>query len=41
MIWRKKERAVEMDSIRDLMGIRRMDGVLNAKIREICIVIKN
>ena len=38
MIQREKERfrirAVQMDNIRGLLGIRRMDKVLNAWIRE-------
>ena len=29
-----------MDSLRDLLGIRRMDRVLNACIRELCRVMK-
>ena len=36
MIWRKKEksriRAVQMDNLRGLLGIRRMDKVLNAQV---------
>ena len=44
MIWRKKEssriRAVQMDSLRGLLGIRRMDKVPNARIRELCGVTK-
>ena len=44
VIWKKKERssirAVQMDSLRGLLGIRRMDKVLNARIRELCAVMK-
>ena len=44
MIWREKERsrirAVQMDNLRSLFGIRRMDKVLNALIRQLCIVMK-
>ena len=44
MIWREKERsrirAVEMDNIRGLLGIRRIDNVLNAWIRELFEVMK-
>ena len=40
MIWKKEERsrirAVQMDKIRSLLGIRRMDRVPNARIRELC-----
>ena len=38
IIWKEKERsrirAVQMDNHRDLLGIKRMDKVLNAWIRE-------
>ena len=38
MIWKKKRRyrirAVQIDNISSLLGIRRMDKVLNARIRE-------
>ena len=44
MIWREKERsrirAVQMDNLRGLLGIRRMDKVLNARIRQLCGVTK-
>ena len=33
---RSRIRAVQMDKIRSLLGIRRMDRVLNARIRELC-----
>ena len=37
MMWREKERsrirAVQMDNLRGLLGIRRMDKVPNARIR--------
>ena len=40
MLWQEKERsrvrAVQMDSIRGLLGIRRMDRVPNGRIRELC-----
>ena len=40
VIWREKERsrirAVQMDNLRGLCGIRRMNKVLNAWIRELC-----
>ena len=31
-------RAVQMDNLRGLLGIRRMDRILNAQIRESCLV---
>ena len=44
MIWRKKEkcriRAVQMDNLRGMLGIRRMDKVPNARIRQLCGVTK-
>ena len=40
LIWKEKERpnnrVVQMDNLRGLLGIRRMDKVLNAWIRELC-----
>ena len=40
MIWREKERsrvmAVHIDNLRSLAGIKRMDKVLNAQIRDLC-----
>ena len=41
MLWKKKEersriRAVQMDNLRLLQGIRRMDRVSNALVRELC-----
>ena len=33
-------RAVQMDNLRGFLGIRRMDKVLNAQIRELCRVTK-
>ena len=40
MIWKEEEisriRAVQMDKIRSLLGIRVMDRVLNARITEFC-----
>ena len=40
MLWKEKERsrvrAVQMDNLRGLLGIRRMDRVPNAQIRELC-----
>ena len=40
MIWEEKERsrvkAVQIETLRRLLGIRRMDKVLNARIRELC-----
>ena len=40
MMWKEEERfrirAVQMDKIRSLLGIRRMDRVSNARIRELC-----
>ena len=42
--WREKERsriwAVQMDNLRGLLGIRRMDKVPNARIRHLCGVTK-
>ena len=44
LLWKEKERsrirAVQMDNLRDLLGIRRIDRVPNARIRELCRVIK-
>ena len=44
MIWREKERsrirAVQMDNLRSLLGIRRMDKVPNAWIKQLCKVTK-
>ena len=44
IIWREKERsrvrAVQIDNLRGLLGIRRMDRVPNARIRELCRVKK-
>ena len=44
MIWEEKERsrvkAVQIETLRRLLGIRRMDKVLNARIRELCGVTK-
>ena len=40
MLWREKERSkfrlyIRMENLRGLLGIRRMDMVLNARIREL------
>ena len=46
ILWKEKEkersriRAVQMDNLRGLLSIRRMDRVLNAWIRELCEVKK-
>ena len=44
MIWKENERtrirAVQMDNPRGLLGITRMDTVLSAWIRELCVVTK-
>ena len=44
MIWMEKEmsgiRAVQMDNLRGLLGIRRMDEIPNARITELCGVTK-
>ena len=44
MIWREKERsrirAVQINKLRGLLGIRRMDEVPNACIRQLCGVTK-
>ena len=44
MIWKEKERfrirAVQMDTLRGLLGSRRMDKVPNAQISELCGVMK-
>ena len=44
MLWKEKERslvkAVQMDNLRGLLGIMRMDRVLNTWIRELCRVKK-
>ena len=38
MLWKEEERikAVQMNNFRGFLGIRRMDRVLNAWIRELC-----
>ena len=40
MIWREKEKSrimvVQMDNLRGLLGIRRMDKVPNTRIRKLC-----
>ena len=40
MIWREKERSwirvVQMDSLRGLLGIRKIDKVPNTRIRQLC-----
>ena len=40
MLWKEKERsrvrAVRMDNIRRLLGIRRMDRISNGRIKELC-----
>ena len=44
MLWKEKERsrikAVQMDNLRDLLGIRRMNRVPNQQIKELCRVTK-
>ena len=44
MVWKKRERsrirAIQMDNFRGLLGIRRMDKVPNAQIRELYRVTK-
>ena len=44
LIWKENERyrirAVQIDKLRGLLGIRRMDKVPNARIRELCGVTK-
>ena len=44
IIWKENERsrisAVQMDKLRGLLGIRRVDRALNARIRELCGVTK-
>ena len=44
MLWKKKERyrirAIQIDNLRDLLGIRRMNRVLNTRIREFYGVMK-
>ena len=44
MIWKEKERsrirAVQMNNLRSLSGVRRIDKVPNAQIRELCGVTK-
>ena len=44
MLWNEKERSrirdVQMDNLRGLLGIMRMDRVPNAWIRELCGVMK-
>ena len=44
MVWKEKEwfriRAVQMDNLRGLIGIRRMDKIPNTGIKEFCAVTK-
>ena len=44
MIWRENERSVirtvQRDNLRGLLGVRRMDRIPNARIRELCGVAK-
>ena len=44
MLWKEEERsrirAVQMDNLRVLLGIRMMEGVPNVQIRELCRVMK-
>ena len=44
MKWKDKEksriRIVQMDNLRDLLGIRKMDKVPNAQVKELCGVTK-
>ena len=44
MLWKEKEKsrakAVQMDNLRGLLGIRRIDRILNARIMELCRVKK-
>ena len=44
MIWREKEKsriwAVQMDNQRSMLGIRKMDKVPNAQIRQLCRITK-
>ena len=44
MIWREKERSrirgVQMNNLRGLLGVRRMDKFPNARIRQLCVVTK-
>ena len=40
MLWKEKERPVQMDNLRVWFSIRRMDRVPNLRIRELCGVTK-
>ena len=43
ILWKEERfriRDLQMDNFRESLGIRRMDRVLNARIRELCRVIK-
>ena len=42
ILWKERSRirAVHMDNLRGLLGIRRMDRVQNVRIRELCGVTK-
>ena len=44
MLWKEEERsrvrAAQMDNLRGLLGIRRMDRIHNAQIRHLCEVKK-
>ena len=45
MLWREKEnsrvRSLQIDNLRGLLGIRKMDRVQNARVREFCGVRKS
>ena len=45
MIWKEKERSriktVQMDNLRGLLGVRRVDKIPNARIRQLCSVMKD
>ena len=45
MLWKEKERCrvrtLQMDNLRELLGIRTIDRVPNARIRELCGVMKD
>ena len=44
MLWKEKERsrvrAEQMDNLKGLLGIRRMNRIPNARIRQLCEVMK-
>ena len=36
MVWKKKERSVQMDNLKELLCTKRIDYMPNARVRELC-----